>query len=164
MDRIKYVDLNLLDQLEIRIPPEPDPEWTARVRDALQQLEPFLEQVMRMRFYDGATIPELARSLQKTEKEISGALYEAGRQMKILLAGYVTKKWGLEIEGICRICVHPMKAVIEKILKNKGRNESWKNVTDRIREATGERFHPPQILKAHLKHMNSNEDCYNEKR
>ena len=117
-----------------------------------------------MRFYDGATIPELARSLQKTEKEISGALYEAGRQMKILLAGYVTKKWGLEIEGICRICVHPMKAVIEKILKNKGRNESWKNVTDRIREATGERFHPPQILKAHLKHMNSNEDCYNEKR
>lgn len=164
LNRTIYVDLNLLNEMEIKTPPEPDPELTARVRDALKQLEPFLEQVMRMRFYEGATVAEIAQSLRKSEKEISGALYEAGRQMKIFLAGYVAERWGIEVDGLCKICIHPKRVAIEKILKNKGKNETWRNITENIREATGEKFHPPQVLKAHLKHMNNDEDYDNEKR
>jgi len=133
---------------------EADPELIAEVNRALEQLEPPLRELLKMWYYEGARITDIARVFNISEKEISRRLYEAKRQMKILLADFVKKRWGVDTGGICRICAHPRRSAIAKILSDRGRNESWKSINERLLEAVGEEFQPPQILKAHIKHMN----------
>lgn len=154
MKRIIYLDPELLDLVEDRESPDTDPELITRVNEALEKLEPELRRLLKMRYYDGARIRHIAGALNKSENEITGLLYEAKRQMKILLADFVRKRWGVESSGICRICAHPKRAVIEKILSTRKRSESWRAINGRIFEAVGESFQPPQILRAHLRHMN----------
>lgn len=158
MNRIIFMDLNLLDGLKNRLPLKPDPELELKVNEALNRLEPALRELIRMRFYEGASEREVAERLGKPEKEIVGMIYEAKRQLRNHLAEFVNKRWGLETAGICRICAHPERAAIEDILKSRSRNESWKKTTERVFRATGEKFHPPQVLKAHLKHMRNKKE------
>lgn len=158
MSRIIFMDLNLLEGLENQLPPKPDPELESEVREALELLEPKLRQIIIMRYYEGLSEREAAEKLGRPEAEIVGMIYEAKRQLRIHLAEFVEKRWGLQIDGICKICAHPERAAIEDILKSKSRNESWKRITEKVFRATGERFYPPQVLKAHLKHMRNTKE------
>ncbi|UCC78417.1 MAG: hypothetical protein JSW64_09010 [Candidatus Zixiibacteriota bacterium] len=155
------MDLNLLDGLENRLPPKSDPELESKVSEALDRLEPALRELIRMRFYEGVSTREMAGRLDRPEKEIVGMIYEAKRQLRIQLAEFVNRRWGLETASFCGICAHPKRATIEKILKFRSRNESWKKTTERVFRATGEKFHPPQVLKAHLKHMRNTKEGNN---
>jgi hypothetical protein len=158
------MDLGLFENREIQASPKPDPELVSVVNEALECLTPDLREILKMRYYDGATTREIALAMHKSEKEILSLIYEARRQIRIQLAEFVSKRWGIETGKLCRICVHPKRALIETILIGKGRSESWGKTTDKIYEAVGERFHPPQILKAHLKHMNHSKERTNEQR
>jgi hypothetical protein len=154
----------LLDGLEHQLPSKPDPELVTRVDEAIEELEPNMRDIIRMRFYDGMSTKEIAHNLGKPEKNVVGIIYEAKRQLKFLLAEFVNKRWGLDVNSLCKICVHPERGEIEKVLKSKSQKKSWKKIIERVHFATGERFHPPQILKAHLKHMNHTRDGKNERR
>jgi IS30 family transposase len=151
--RIIFMDPETLDSLKARIPPEPDPELETGVDEALKRLRPDLQLILRMRFYEGVPIREIADQLDRTESDISCSIYEARRQMKVLLAEFAKNRWGLEIKGLCKICVHPQKSTIEKIIAGKKNEESWKKIIEKIYCAVGERFQPPQVLKAHLRHI-----------
>ena len=164
MKRLQYVDLNILDDLELPMIQKPDPSLAAAVQDALKAIEPDLARIVRMRFYEGHTMIEIAGIIGKTERETSSLLYEAKRQLRELLAEYVAKRWGIKTKGICGVCSHPQRSEIEHILVNKDNGESWSKITEKIRLATGEIFHPPQILKAHLSHMKSDRRNDNDKR
>ncbi len=157
MNRIIYVDPEIIDILKIAPSPNPDPELAAAVGSALKKLEPELTEIIRERVYEGRKISEIALNLNKSEKDIIALLYEAKRQLKILLADFVKQRWGIETKGNCRICAHASREIIENILTIKKENDSWRQITAKIQEATGERFHPPQILKAHLKHIKRGE-------
>lgn len=162
MKRIVFTDPEKLEILNSRTSIEADPELVAEVNRALERLEPPLKELLKMWYYDGARIKDIARQFNKSEREISGLLYEAKRQLKILLADFVKKRWGVDTEGICRICAHPRRTAIDEILSGRGRYESWRSINDKLSEAVGERFQPPQILKAHIKHMNQNRTGENE--
>ena len=149
---------DILDGQENRSTPKTDPELASQVDEALKRLEPALRDIIRMRFYDGISIREIADRLGRPEKEIIGTIYEAKRRMRIDLAEFVRKRWGIDIGNLCKICAHPERAAIENILTSKSPDESWKKITERVYRATGERFNPPQILRAHLKHMRQIED------
>lgn len=161
MKRIIFMELDILNGLENRLPPKPDPELVSKVDEALKRLEPALRDIIRMRFYDGISIREIADRLGRPEKEIIGTIYEAKRRMRIDLAEFVKKRWGLEIGNPCKICEHPERAAIENILNSKSPDESWKKIIERVYRATGEKFNPPQVLKAHLKHMRHLKDGNN---
>jgi hypothetical protein len=164
LKRIILLDPEILDVLEDHRSPNPDPVLLSRVNEALEQLAPEYRELLRMRYYDGVPLRDIASALDKSDKEVKGLLYEAKRQMKILLAGFVRKRWGVETEGICGICSHAQRNIIEKILSNKVSGESWRKINDRIFKAIGERFQPPQILKAHIKHMDQKRGGQNERR
>jgi hypothetical protein len=164
LKRIILLDPELLDVLEDRFSPNPDPELLSRVNEALEQLDPEYREILKLWYYDGARIRDITRALDKSEKEIMELLYEAKRQVKILLAGFVKKRWGVETKGICRICSHAQRNIIEKILSNKVSGESWRKINDNIYKAIGTRFQPPQILKAHIRHMNQKKGGRNEGR
>jgi len=158
------MDLDIFDNPENQVLPKPDPELVLNVNKALEYLTPDLREILIMRYYDGATTGEISLAMHKPEKEILSLIYEARRQMKIQLGEFVKKRWGIETGKLCRICVHPGRATIESILIGKRRTESWGKISKKIYEVVGERFHPPQILKAHLKHMNLMKEQTNEKR
>jgi len=163
LKRIVFMDPGIFNGLEVLAAPEPDPELVSNVNTALEQLEPALQEILKLKYYEGATTGEIALALDKPEKEIISLIYEAKRQMRFHLAEFVNKRWGIKSGRLCRICIHPRRAAIESILIGKSQSESWGKITDRIYEAGEERFHPPQILKAHLKHMNHIKDRKNER-
>lgn len=157
MNRIIYVGPEIIDILTIAPSPNPDPEVVAAVDFAIKKLEPELREIIYERVYEGRKISEIAVNLNKSEKEITALLYEAKRQLKILLADFVKQRWSIETKGNCRICSHNSRKKIEKILITKKENDSWGQITSEIHKAVGEQFHPPQILIAHLKHMKRGE-------
>jgi hypothetical protein len=152
LNRIIYLDLNLIEVSEIHPPVDPDPELVLNVNRALAKLDPLLQDILKGRYYDGETIDALAVRYGISGKEIKRLVYEAVRQMRFHLGEFVRKRWGIDAGDTCRVCAHPLRGQIEEILRDRKPAESWRIVTEKIRKATGERFHPPQILKAHINH------------
>jgi hypothetical protein len=71
----------------------------------------------------------------------------------MLLADFVKKRWSIDPPGICRICVHPKQEIINEIIIKKNPKTSWAVIIRQINNVIGEKFTPPQILKAHLNHI-----------
>ncbi len=157
MNRILYLDPEILDTLMPARPPDPDPELITAVNEALSGLKPELRELIIKRFYEGRKISEIESELDRPEKEIMALLYEAKRQLRSLLADFARERWGIEVRKGCRICAHARRAEIEKILLGKKERDSWRKTTLKIRDAAGESFHPPQILIAHMKHIKGGE-------
>jgi len=133
--------------------PEIDPAIVEAVDQAMGQLNETQREIIRERFFEGLAIREIAVRREMDECQVIGIIYESKRVLKTLLADFVKTRWGIEPIGICRICSHKRREEIEDILLNIGKRDSWGTVSRRIEKKTGERIHPPQILKAHLKHM-----------
>ncbi len=126
------------------------------VNDALEGLDSNLQQIVHERYFEGLTMPQIAERTKIAEKEVIKRIYEAKRQLKMILAEFVRKRWGLQIKGVCRICTHPQKEKINSILRNKKDSDSWSGICSKIETEVGDRIYPPQILKAHIKHINRN--------
>ena len=155
MHRIIYMDPNLLEGLELKMRPDPDPEIDFEVNQAMERIDPALRDLLKARYYDGKTLSELAAEFGIDDKNVRRLLYKAVREMKIQLADFVRRRWGIENAHVCWVCVHPERDKIEAILREKSESNSWRHITERIFEAAGRRFPPPQVLKAHMAHMES---------
>ena len=160
MHRLVYLDPEILQQLRSIPPQHADPDVVKAVRAAIEKLNPEIRQVVRERYFECLSLAEMAGRRGLEEKEMAKSVYEANRQLKLMLADFVGRRWGIKPRGICRICGHPRRAIIEEILRNIKGSESWAKISRLVESAVGERFHPPQVLKAHLKHM-SNDDKEN---
>lgn len=154
MHRIIYLDPEIIQHLRAFTPQSSDPELIKTVDKALERLESDLRQIIHERYFEGLSVPQIAERNDISEKEAVKRIYEAKRQLKMMLAEFVRKRWGLQVKGVCRICTHEQKETIDTILQNIKGGESWRRICRKIEKAIGERIHPPQILKAHLKHMN----------
>jgi len=57
----------------------------------------------------------------------------------------VQKRWPDRFKDLntCPVCSHPKKHLIEKIIKNKKKNESWRSLNNRLKKKTGRSFNPP---------------------
>ncbi len=153
MPRIVYVDPAQLEPIEpIEFTPT-DPALAEAVRRALGVLPGDLREVIIQREMMGMTIREISSANGLTEKEANSKLYEARRQLRHHLADFVFDRWGIEASGICRLCGHPQQEVINRMLRAKRKSEAWGSFNRRLFRRTGERFSPPRILIAHLKHL-----------
>ncbi len=154
MHRIIYLDPEIIQHLRPFSAQPPDPELIETVNKGLERLEPDLRQIVHERYFEGLTVPQIAERNDISEKEVVKRIYEAKRQLKMMLAEFVRKRWGLQIKGVCKICMHPQKETIDTILRNIDDGESWRRICKKIEKAVGDKIYPPQILKAHMKHMN----------
>ena len=157
MHRMIYMDLNLLESVATMAAPNPDPDprLVLEVDRAFTKLQPRLRDTLKPRYYNGETIREIASGLGISENEVRRLIYEAKRRLRLHLAEFVRDRWGIENGNTCRICIHPQRERIETILRAKKPEDSWKSITDKVCKLTGERFQPPQILKAHFAHITS---------
>ncbi len=153
MKRIIYIENNFLQSLAGRDFQEPDQVLTETVNQAVESLRKDLRQIIRARYFEALSVAAIAERNGMPEKEIIRLLYEAKRQLKMILADFAADRWGIKIRGRCRICLHDRRELIDCILLGRSSDESWAATSEKIKAAIGENFQPPQILKAHLKHL-----------
>ena len=119
MKRLIYLEHQFLQSFGISEKAKIDHEIIEHVGNALKKLDPDLENIIRERFFAGLSVSEISKRNDLDEKEIIKLIYEGKRQLKMFLADFVKKRWGIEPSGICRICIHPEQEIINNILLNK---------------------------------------------
>lgn len=154
MHRIVFLEPELIQNLKNDPRSDPDPELVKAVDEALLSLDPDLCRLVHERYFEGLTVREISERNHIPESEAIAGIYQAKRRLKMLLAEFVKKRWKIKVDGVCRICVHPQKEKIETILHSRKKTESWAVTCRRVEYLLGERIQPPQVLKAHMKHMN----------
>jgi hypothetical protein len=153
LHRLVFLDPEIIDNLKAVAPADPDPEVAEAVRQALLNVSPELRRLIRERYFEGLTIGEISERNHLAERETVRRIYEAKRQLKMVLAGFVKKRWGIEVKGLCRICTHAEREKIEAVLRTRKKTESWGSTCRKVQDLLKERIQPPQVLKAHMKHM-----------
>lgn len=153
MHRIVFLDPETIENLRAISPADPDPELVMTVNEALLTLSPELRRLIRERYFESLTIGEISDRNHLPERETIRKIYEAKRQLKMVLASFVKKRWGIEAMGVCRICTHPEREKIEAVLRARKVTESWGSTCRKVQNMLQQRMQPPQILKAHMKHM-----------
>ena len=154
MKRLAYVGLVAVDVLESVQLSAPNPQVDTEVRRALQKLRPDLRSLISNYFFDGISISSIAAEEGISEKEIRLRLQLAKRQLRYMLCNFVKTRWGIKAARKCQICLHPNRKDIDRLLLAKPENETWGAFGRRLAASTGQHFHPPQVLIAHLKHIN----------
>ena len=150
-----FIDPEELKYLEPLRAEPPDSALTEAVAGAMQKLPPTLKLIVYHRIYEGMAVSEIAKLTKNSIPETRAMLYEAYRLLRDYLAGFASQRWGIEPEKSCQICAHPQARLIEEMLKTKKNAESWGTFCRRLQQLIGERIHPPNILIAHLRHKNN---------
>jgi len=148
-----YWDPALLAIEELPGPAQSDSEIVSAVQNAIEQLPTAQREIITARFYEGLTLDQIGARLGLTRKGVLAQNYAAIRSLKYQLSSFVKAKWGIEVSGLCRICRHPKRSEIEKMLLSKSKHETWGAFGKRLKREIGERIHPPRILISHLGHL-----------
>jgi len=150
---ILIVDTHRLEGLNpIEVSP-PDSALVKAVNRAMRKLPAQQRQIIKDRFYRGMTISQIADAQGFTEKQAVAALYMAKRRLQVLLVDFARRRWGINKSGACRICIHPKQKIINRLLNEKSKSESWRAFNIRLSKVIGERINPPRSLIAHLAHI-----------
>jgi hypothetical protein len=153
VQKIVYTGLRVLEHIEHAEPARADPDLVDAVKRALASLSPLERDIVSQIIYDGNSLPEIALQNGLSIGQSRAIFYEAKNRLRALLAGFVKERWGIEISGKCRVCLHPRKNEIDALLKRHSSRESWGNFNRRLEKAIGEKINPPAILINHLKHI-----------
>lgn len=144
--------LESIDKIEVIEIPEPAPELVSAVKNAIQQLPDDYQAIITYLFYDGLTFDEIAQKLELPPELVMNKYQLAANQLRIFLHGFVEKRWGIR-HTVCCVCIHPQCERINRILRRKSPEETWSSFNRRLEGSVGAKFNPPQILIAHLKHI-----------
>lgn len=136
----------------------PDPDLVRTVRKAVERLAEPWRAIIEERYFEGLTFPQIARRHKMSMTAVAAAYYEATRQLREQLAAFAAKRWNLKVGGLCRVCRHKDRDVIESMLTRKSPDETWSAFGNRLYQAIGERIGPPIVLICHQKHMKGMKD------
>jgi hypothetical protein len=151
--RMAYVELGAIEAMESVELAAPNPQVDVEVRKALMKLRPDLRTIISIYYFDGVSISSIAAEKGISEKEVRLRLRLSKRYLREMLCDFVKFRWGIKVARKCQICSHPERKAIDRLLKAKSDNETWGAFGRRLADATGQHFHPPQVLIAHLKHI-----------
>jgi hypothetical protein len=154
MNRFVFVDPQKLKDVEVFRVTSTDPALIDAVQRALNTLPSQLREIIIQKIYLGMSIGQIARLRGVQERQILSDYGEAKRKLRFHLAGFVRERWGINADGICRLCGHPNAALIEKMLQKKRPSESWGSFCKRLSKSLDEKIGPPKVLIAHIKHLN----------
>jgi len=123
-----------------------------KIKEKVHELDEIHRQVIIMYFFENLSPDEIAGELDLNDFQVHKIFNEAMLILKHSLAETVQKRWPDRFKDLntCPVCSHPKKHLIEKIIKNKKKNESWRSLNNRLKKKTGRSFNPPLILINHL--------------
>jgi len=123
------------------------------VRQALDMLEKYQSRAIIMYYFEEKTISEIEKELGLNEKQIRSLIRKGLVILRHALANKAAARWRelAKARPSCPICIHEQRKAIEKMLLEKPQSQSWKAFNKHLKCVLGVSFHPPIIIKHHLK-------------
>ncbi|HLG94251.1 MAG TPA: sigma factor-like helix-turn-helix DNA-binding protein [candidate division Zixibacteria bacterium] len=104
------------------------------VRGALSRLSPVEREVVERFHFCSESCAEIGARQKIPEIRVSRILKQALRKLKLTLGPFAQKRFGIPAEAkTCRICLSEKRKAIEKLLKTKIREETWKRILRKLK-------------------------------
>ena len=130
------------------------------VRKAMTKLTPLESEFIERFYFCGETVPQIAVKLNTEKKRIKCLHRLSARKLRKYLAAFVKEEFDITvvIGTECILCKSPHRAAIDKMIKSKKKEETWKKINRILKEKYQIKITTPQILIGHQKyHMTKGE-------
>ncbi len=132
----KKIQIECLRQLgDASLEKTPNFNWRVvwAVRGALRRLSETEKEIVERFHFCGESCAEIGAILKLPEVRVYAILKEARRKLKKFLGPFVQKRYGLPMEAeSCWICLSKDRTALEKLLKTKTREETWKRILRKL--------------------------------
>jgi RNA polymerase sigma factor (sigma-70 family) len=133
-----------------------DKELEKQVRQALGKLDETERKFILYFYFDCFSYKEIGFLLKKRKDKLQRIHQSALDKLKLILKDYVEKRFEFRTNDDtgCIICQNPHRKKLDRIIRGKRKEETWKRVIKILRNGYDLRIKTPQILIGHLKkHM-----------
>jgi len=116
------------------------------LESALQRLEPLAREIIRRRFWQGQSLAHIARVLGISPGHVRRELQNALTR----LSGMLPERGG-PVQPSCRLCSHPLRYRIDRLLSGRREGETWRGFLTQLRREYGISGLPATALECHLR-------------
>jgi RNA polymerase sigma factor (sigma-70 family) len=131
-------------------------ETNLKVREAVGRLSPLERQFVEYFYFDDKSYREISVILNKSIHKLERIHHRALGKLKMLLSDYVKTRFKLDLpkETECLICESPFRQGIDKLIKAKKEEETYKSLIRVFKAKYGLDIKTPQVIIGHKKkHM-----------
>ena len=123
------------------------------VREAMDQLDESEKEFVFLFHFMGRSYREIAEDSGRSIGRLESLHRRALKRLKSLLAGFVSREFGLKREKVnsCPICNSPHREEIELLISAKKKRDTWRETIRLIRENYNLKIKTPQTLIGHFK-------------
>jgi len=133
-----------------------DEELEKKVNQALDRLDQIERKFILYFYFDCLSYEKITLLLKRRKDKLQRIHQNALNKLKLILKDYVEKRFklGVEDENNCIICQSPYREELDKIIRGKRKEETWKRIIRILQDHYDLRIKAPQTLIGHLrKHM-----------
>jgi RNA polymerase sigma factor (sigma-70 family) len=133
-----------------------DKELEKKVNQALRKLDEMERKFILYFYFDCFSLEKIGFLLKKRKDRLQRIHQNALNKLKLILKDYVEKRFKLRVEGEsnCIICQSPYREELDRIIRGKRKEETWKRIIRILQDHYDLRIKAPQTLIGHLrKHM-----------
>ena len=133
---------------------KPDEKVVSAVRKAIEKLNPQEREFIENYYFQGKTYREIAKIQNRRISRIEGLHRRSLAKLKKYLTGFVKEHFDIDVEigRDCIICTSPQKDKINKLIKAKKKQETWKKIIKILKDKYQIQVKTPQVLIGHQKY------------
>jgi len=127
-----------------------------RVREAIGKLSPLERKFIEYFYFEYKSYQEISQILNKKIHKLERIHYRALDKLKMLLSNYVKTRFKLHLteETSCMICKSPFRKELDKLIRAKKKEETYKRLMKVFHGKYGLEVKTPQVIIGHKKkHM-----------
>ena len=137
-------------------------ETNQRVRQAVGKLSPLERQFVECFYFECKSYNQIALILNKKIYKLERIHARALAKLKMLLSDYVKNRFNLSlpeetdlaVHSACVICKSPFRQELDKLIKAKKKQETYRSLIRIFKEKYGLKIRTPQVIIGHKnKHM-----------
>lgn len=136
--------------------PVADEQTSQRVREAIGKLSPLERRFIEYFYFEYKSYKEISLILNKKIHKLERIHTRALGKLKMLLSDYVKTRFKLYLpeETNCIICKSPFRKELDKLIRAKKKEETYKRLMKVFHEKYGLNIKTPQVIIGHMKkHM-----------
>lgn len=133
-----------------------DEELEKKVNEALGKLDEMEKKFILYFYFDCFSYERIGFLLKKRKDRLQRIHQNALNKLKLILRDYVEERFKFKVndKSDCIICQNPDREELDKIIRGKRKEDTWKRIIRILQDQYGLKIKTPQVLIGHLrKHM-----------
>jgi len=142
-----------LDEKEITEKIKKDEELERKVHQALGKLDEMERKFILYFYFDCFSYEKIGLLLRKRKDKLQRIHQNALDKLGLILKDFVEKRFNFRVTGKnkCLICQSPHREELDRIIKSKRKEETWKRILRILQDKYDLKIRTPQILIGHLR-------------